>query len=325
MRAVLPRASARPIPGGMVGTYIARRLLQMIPVVIGATFLIYAMVFSLPGDPTAGKCGERACPPAYIAQFEKKYNLNDPLPIQYVKYMGKVVQGDLGESQYERPVREELAERYTVTVKLGAMALAIEALIGILAGVLAGLRKGGFMDSLVLVSTLFVISIPIFVTGRVLQMYVGVRWGIFPVTVGFEAPPYDLLLPAMVLASTSVAYLARLMRTNLAENLRADYVRTANAKGLAPTRVVGIHTLRNSMIPVITFLGYDFGALLGGAIITEGIFNIQGVGGYIFQGINRRDGMAVVGAVTALVLIYLLANLIVDLLYGVLDPRISHD
>jgi oligopeptide transport system permease protein len=309
----------------MVGTYTARRLLQMIPVILGATFLIYVMVFSLPGDPTAGKCGERVCSDAYIAAFNEKYNLNDPLLVQYGKYMGNVLQGDLGESQYERPIREELGQRYTVTVKLGALALAFEAVIGILAGVLAGLRRGGFMDSLVLVSTLFVISIPIFVTGRVLQLYLGVRWGWFPPTVGFEAPIYDLLLPAFVLASTSVAYLARLMRTSLAENLRADYVRTAHAKGLSNARVVGIHTLRNSMIPVITFLGYDFGALLGGAIITEGIFNIQGVGGYIFQGIGRRDGMAVVGAVTVLVLIYLLANLIVDLLYGLLDPRISHD
>jgi oligopeptide transport system permease protein len=297
----------------------------MIPVLIGATFILYVMVFTLPGDPTAGKCGERPCSAAYVAAFNEKYNLNDPLPVQYIKYMGNVVQGDLGESQYERPVSEELAERYSVTLKLGVLALIIEAVIGVLAGVLAGLRKGGFVDSLVLVSTLFVISIPVFVTGTVLQLYLGVRLGWFPVTVPFDAPISALILPAFVLASTSVAYLARLMRTNLAENVRSDYVRTANAKGLTRRRVVGIHTLRNSMIPVVTFLGYDFGALLGGAIVTEGIFNIQGVGGYIFQGVNRRDGMAVVGAVTVLVLIYLLANLVVDLLYGVLDPRISHD
>lgn len=129
----------------------------------------------------------------------------------------------------------------------------------------------------------------------------------------------------MVLASTSLAYIARLMRTNIAENIRSDYVRTAKAKGLTRGRIVGVHTLRNSMIPVITFLGYDFGQLLGGAIVTEGIFNIQGVGRYIFTAIFDRDGIAVVGAVTVLVLVYLLMNLIVDLLYGVLDPRISHD
>lgn len=308
-----------------MGKYIVRRVLQMIPVIIGATFLIYAMVFALPGDPTAGKCGERACPPAYVAEFNEKYNLDDPLVIQYGKYMGNVLQGDLGENQYGEAVSEDLVERFAVTGKLALMALAFEAVIGIIAGVLAGLRKGGFIDNLVLVSTLFVISVPLFVTGFILQAYLGIKAEIFPALVSADATFYELLLPAMVLASTSLAYIARLMRTNISENIRSDYVRTAKAKGLTQGRIVGVHTLRNSMIPVITFLGYDFGQLLGGAIITEGIFNIQGVGGYIFTGISDRDGIAVVGAVTVLVLVYLLMNLIVDLLYGVLDPRISND
>ena len=308
-----------------MGKYIIRRLLQMIPVVLGATFLIYAMVFALPGDPTAGKCGERACPPAYVEAFYEKYNLNDPLPVQYAKYMGNVLQGDLGENQYGNSVSSELKDRYWVTAKLALMALVFEGVIGVLAGVLAGIRKGRFFDSLVLVSTLVVISIPVFVTGVVAQFFLGVRLGWFPVTVSSDATFYDLLLPAIVLGSLSLAYIARLMRTNLVENLGADYVRTAKAKGLTRQRAVGLHALRNSLIPVITFMGYDFGALLGGAIVTEGIFNIQGVGGYIFRSVHNRDGVAVVGAVTMLVIVYLLVNLFVDLLYGVLDPRISHD
>jgi len=308
-----------------VGKYTVRRLLQMIPVVLGATFLIYWLVFSLPGDPTAGKCGERPCSPTYVANFNEKYNLNDPLIVQYGKYMGNVIQGDFGESQYGIPVSDELKERFKVTGKLGLMALGFEAVIGIVAGVLAGLRKGGFLDNLVLVSTLVVISIPIFVIGRVSQIYLGVKLGIFPVTVSYDATFYELMLPAMVLGSTSLAYLARLTRTNLGDNVKSDYIRTARAKGLPETRVIGLHALRNSMIPVITFLGYDLGALMGGAIITEGIFNIQGVGGYVYRAINDRDGIVVVGAVTALILVYLIANLIVDLLYGILDPRISHD
>ncbi|WEV78066.1 ABC transporter permease [Janibacter cremeus] len=308
-----------------MGKYIVRRLLQMIPVIIGATFLIYAMVFAMPGDPTAGKCGERPCPPAYIAEFNEKYNLNDPLPVQYGKYMAKVAQGDLGENQYGIPVSEDLKDRFTVTAQLGLMALVIEGVIGILAGVLAGLRKGGFLDNLVLVSTLFVISVPIFVTGFTLQYILGLNLGVVPALVGAEYTFYSLLLPGFVLGSLSMAYIARLMRSNIGENFKSDYVRTAKAKGLKQGRIIGVHTLRNSMIPVITFMGYDFGALLGGAIVTEGIFNIHGVGGYIFEGIHNRDGMAVVGAVTALVIIYLIVNLIVDLLYGVLDPRISHD
>lgn len=306
-------------------TYIIRRLLQMIPVLLGATFLIYAMVFAMPGDPTAGKCGERECSPAYKAAFYEKYNLNDPLPVQYAKYIGNVVQGDLGENQYGNPVANEVAQRYSVTLKLGVMALFWEAVIGIAAGALAGIRKGGFMDNLVLISTLFVISIPVFVTGVVTQLFLGVRLGWFPVTYTASSPWVSLLLPSFVLGSVSLAYIARLTRTNLAENLRADYVRTAKAKGLRPGRIVGLHTLRNSLIPVVTFIGYDFGALLGGAIVTEGIFNIPGIGNYIYRSIGDRDGVAVVGAVTVLVLVYLIVNLIVDLLYGVLDPRISHD
>ncbi len=308
-----------------MGKYVVRRLLQMIPVILGTTFLIYAMVFALPGDPTAGKCGERRCSDAYIAAYYEKYNLNDPLPVQYVKYLGKLVQGDLGTNQYEVPVREDLAQRYQVTGKLALMAVAFEVVVGITAGILAGIRKGRFVDNLVLVSTLVVISIPVFVIGALAQYFLGVRLGLFPVTVSGDATFYELMLPAMVLGSLSVAYVARLTRTNLAENLRADYVRTATAKGLARRRAVGLHALRNSLIPVVTYIGFDFGALLGGAIVTERIFNIQGVGGYIFRGIQTRDGVAVVGAVTALVIVYLFVNLLVDLLYGFLDPRISHD
>lgn len=305
--------------------FTVRRLLQMIPVIIGATFLIYWMVFSLPGDPTAGKCGDRPCPEAYVAQFEEEYNLNDPLLVQYGKYMAGVVQGDFGESYYGVPVSEELSDRFVVTAKLGLMALGIEAVIGIFAGVLAALKKGGFIDNVVLVSTLAVIALPIFVTASVLQLYLGIKLGWFPVTVGSDASFYALLLPAFVLASVSLAYLARLMRTNLSENLGSDYVRTARAKGLSQSRVVGVHTLRNSLIPVVTFLGYDLGALMSGTIVIEGIFNIPGVGNYLYRAINDRDGVVVVGTVTALILVYLVANLVVDLLYGVLDPRISHD
>lgn len=305
--------------------YIVRRLLQMIPVIFGTTFIIFAMVFALPGDPTAGKCGERRCPPAFVAEYREKYNLDDPLPIQYAKYVAQVAQGDLGTNQYGVPVTEDLAKRYKITGRLALMAIAVEIVIGISAGILAGIRKGRFIDNLVLVSTLVLISIPIFVIGAVLQYFLGVRAGLFPVTVSAEATTYELLLPALVLGALSVAYVARLTRTNLVENLRADYVRTAIAKGLSKKRAVGLHALRNSMIPVITFIGFDFGGLLAGAIVTERIFNIQGIGGYIFRSIQLRDGVAVVGAVTALVIVYLFVNLIVDLLYGVLDPRISHD
>lgn len=305
--------------------YILRRLLQMIPVLIGATFIIFAMVFALPGDPTAGMCGDRPCSPTFIAQFKKEHNLNDPLLVRYGKYMANVSQGDLGTNFRNIKVQDDLKTRYPTTIKLAGMAIIFETVLGIVAGVLAGVRKGRFIDQLVLVSTLVVISVPTFVIGASLQYYLGVKARLFPVTVSSEATFYQLLLPAVVLGSISLAYVARLTRTNLVENLRADYVRTAIAKGLTRRRAVGLHALRNSLIPVVTFIGADFGSLLGGAIVTERIFNINGVGGYLFQGIHNHDGVAVVGTVTILVLVFLLANLLVDLLYGVLDPRISHD
>ena len=306
-----------------MGTYILRRVLQMIPVIIGTTFLIYWMVFSL-GDPTVGRCGERPCPDAYVAKLQQEYNLDKPLPEQYVRYMGKVLQGDLGTSFNGNKVSDQLGDRWPTTIKLAIIAIGFEAIIGISAGLLAGIRRRSFWDSLVFVTTLVIISIPSFVLGSVAQMVFGVRLGWFPVT-ATQGTWEQLLLPGFVLGSMSMAYVARLTRNSLAENLSADYVRTAKAKGLSAGRVVGIHTFRNSLVPVVTFIGADFGALMGGAIVTERIFNIPGVGGYIFHSINTKDATAVVGTITLLVLIFLLANLIVDLLYGALDPRIAHE
>jgi oligopeptide transport system permease protein len=295
----------------------------MIPVVIGATFIIYAAVFSL-GDPTVGRCGERACPEAYVAKFRADYNLDEPLLVQYALYMGNVVRGDLGTNFFGNSVAEELLARWPTTIRLALMALAIEVIIGIVAGVLAGIRQGRFIDNLVTVSTLFLISIPIFVIGGVAQLIFGIRLSLLPVT-ATQGTFIQLIMPAFVLASVSVAYVARLMRTNLVENLRADYVRTAKAKGLSRSRTVGVHTLRNSLIPVITYIGIDVGALMGGAVVTERIFNVNGVGNFLFRSISQKDGTSVVGTITVLVLVYLLVNLLVDVLYGVLDPRISHD
>lgn len=306
-----------------MGTYILRRLLQMIPVIIGTTFLIYWMVYSL-GDPTVGLCGERPCPEAAIAKFRADYHLDQPLVMQYLHYMARLLHGDLGTSFNGVNIGAELLARWDVTFRLALIAVAAETVIGIAAGVLAGLRKGSFLDSLVFVSTLAVISIPSFVLGSVAQWVFGLKLTWFPVTAG-KGTWGELVLPGIVLGSLSMAYIARLTRNSLVDNLRADFVRTAKAKGLSRGRTVGIHTLRNSMIPVVTYIGADVGALMGGAVVTERIFNIHGVGGYIFQSIVNKDGAAVVSTITILVLIFLVANLLVDLLYGALDPRITHD
>ena len=309
---------------GPLGHYLIRRMLQFIPVFFGATFLLFVRVWAIPGDPIRALGGERSMAEEVRTALRERYNLDDPLVVQYGKYVGGLFQGDFGDDFRGRPVRELMLQRLPITARLAILAFGIELVIGIAAGILAGVRKNGFMDNLVLVSTLVVIAIPIFVLGFLAQLVLGARLRWFPVS-GVAQGWYSYLLPAIVLGSVSLAYIARLTRTSLVENLRADYVRTATAKGLTRWRVVGIHTLRNSLIPVITYLAIDLGALMGGAIITETIFNIPGLGRAVFEGVQRQEGTVVVGIVTFLVVVFMVANLLVDTLYAVLDPRIRYE
>ncbi|MEU1589365.1 ABC transporter permease [Micromonospora sp. NPDC005710] len=308
-----------------MGRYLLRRLLQLVPVFIGTTFLIYWLVWAVPGDPFAGKCGERRCPDQYIAFMTEKYHLDQNVFVQYGNYMKNLFQGDFGQTFQQREISDIIATAYPNTLKLAVVALAIEAIIGLGAGVLSGLRRNGFLDNLVLVSSLFLIALPVFVVGFVLQWLLGVQWGIIKPTVSSEMRWSELIVPGFVLGSASVAYIARVARTSIAENRRADYVRTAIAKGLPMRRVVGVHLLRNSLIPVVTLLGTDLGALMGGAIVTEGIFGINGIGRQVFRAIITKESATVVGIVVVLVLVYLVMNLLVDLLYAALDPRIRYE
>ncbi|MEU7804429.1 ABC transporter permease [Micromonospora arborensis] len=308
-----------------MGRYLLRRLLQLVPVFIGTTFLIYWLVWAVPGDPFAGKCGERRCPDQYIAFMTEKYHLDQNVFVQYANYMKNLLQGDFGQTFSQQEISDIIATAYPNTLKLALVALAIEAVVGLGAGVLTGLRRNGFLDNLVLVSTLFLIALPVFVVGFVLQWLLGVQWHIVKPTVSSEMRWSELIVPGFVLGSASVAYIARVARTSIAENRRADYVRTAIAKGLPMRRVVGVHLLRNSLIPVVTLLGTDLGALMGGAIVTEGIFQINGIGRSVYRAIVTKESATVVGIVVILVLVYLVMNLLVDLLYAALDPRIRYE
>ncbi|MCL2736735.1 MAG: ABC transporter permease [Propionibacteriaceae bacterium] len=307
-----------------MGKYVVRRLLMMIPTFLGATLLIYFLAYAMPGDPTAGRCGDRQCPPSYVAWFRAHYGLDKPFLEQYWMYIQNLFRGDLGVNYYQNTVVHELAIRYPTTIKLAVIAVLCEIIIGMAAGILAGISKGKFIDSLVTVSTLVVIAIPVFVLGSLAQMVFGIKLKWFAVTAG-DGTWRQLLLPGLVLGSLYIAYVARLTRTNLIENLRADYVRTAKAKGMSTTRAFGVHALRNSLVPSITYIGASFGGMMGGAIVTERIFNINGIGGLIWRSINQRDGTTLVGAVVVLVLIYMFMTLIVDIIYSWLDPRISHE
>jgi oligopeptide transport system permease protein len=307
-----------------LGRYLARRLLELIPVFFGATFILFAMVFILPGDPIRALAGDKPISDSVLRELHDRYNLDDPLLVQYGKYIGGLAEGDFGRTFNGEEVSDIMRDKFPVTIRLAGLAFVMEVVIGIAAGVLAALRRKSFIDNLVLVSTTIVVSIPVFVLGFVAQLTLGLELGWFPIA-GIREGTYSYLLPAIVIASLSLAYTARLVRTSLSENLRADYVRTATAKGLSRWRVVGRHTLRNSLIPVVTFLGIDLATLMQGAIVTETIFNIPGIGREVFLAVNAQDGPTVVGIGTAMVLVFMFANVAVDLLYAYLDPRIRYD
>lgn len=304
--------------------YIGRRLLQMIPVFFGATLLLYALVFLMPGDPVAALGGDRGLSEAARARITAEYNLDKPFLVQYLLYIKGIFQLDFGTTFSGRPVAEAMAHAFPVTIKLAVMALIFEAVFGVIFGVIAGMRRGGFFDSTVLVLSLLVIAVPSFVIGFVFQYFVGVKWGLLPVTVGSNVSVKSLLMPAIVLGALSFAYVVRLTRQSVSENLTADYVRTARAKGLKRSTVTMRHVLRNSLIPVATYLGADLGALMAGAIVTEGIFGINGVGGTMYHAILKGEPTTVVSFTTVLVIVYIIANLVVDLIYALLDPRIRY-
>ncbi|GAB2533176.1 ABC transporter permease [Brachybacterium huguangmaarense] len=303
--------------------YIARRLLQMIPVFLGATLLVYAMAFVSGGDPIAAIAGDKPIPQAVADQLRRQYNLDKPLVVQWLLYLGNLLQGDLGVSLQGRPIADSIERALPVTFRLAVIAVVIETLLGVTAGVISGLKKGTIIDTSFLMVSLLVIAVPTFVIGFVAQFLLGVKLGVVPVNAsggGFG----DLLLPGAVLGVVSFAYVLRLTRTSVAEVMTADHVRTATAKGLSRGGVISKHILRNSLIPVVTFIGADLGALMGGAIVTERIFNVHGIGSELYSAITKSDSPKIVTIVTLMVVIFLISNLIVDLLYAVLDPRIRY-
>ncbi|TRV79536.1 ABC transporter permease [Streptomyces sp. 130] len=309
-----------------MGRYVARRLLQMIPVFLGTTLLIFLMVYTLPGDPVRGLFGDKGADPATLEAMRHKLGLDQPILVQYWDYMkGMLLHFDFGDQIASgRPVTDVLGDAFPVTLRLAGMAFVIEIILGIGLGMVAGLRAGRLADNVVLILTLLIISIPVFVLAHIVKSVFADQLGWIDPNVSNETTWGELLTPAIVLGSLSLAYVARLTRTTMAENLRSDYMRTAVAKGLPKRRIIGVHLMRNSMIPVVTFLGTDLGALMGGAVVTESVFNVKGVGGTIVESITRREGTTLVGLVTILVLVYLFMTLIVDLLYAVLDPRIRY-
>jgi len=307
-----------------VGRFILRRSAQAVLVVVAATFLIFLATFAL-GDPFASS-GEKAVPPAIAAANRARFGLDQPLIVQYLTYLGNIVRLDFGvDFNQGRPVSQMLAETVPNTVRLALVAVAVDVLIGVAAGVVAAIRRYSVWDVLVTVFSTVGIGVPVFVVGIVLVANVA-GWGPFPAvprSFTVEVPWYqEVLLPALTLAAADAAFVARLMRSSMLEVLRADYIRTARAKGLAERTVIGRHALRNCLIPVVTYAGVSLGVLIGGAIITETIFQYNGVGYLLSRAIVDSNAPVVIAVVVFSVVTYVLLSLLVDILYAVLDPRI---
>ena len=317
--------------------YIGKRILQFIPVFIGATLILFFFRAVIPGDPIKLLAGEKAIPDAIYEQIVANKHLDEPMYIQYGYYMNDLLHGDLGTSyQRKTPVIDIFAEKFPYTARLALCAICVEIIIGLSAGIISAVRRYSFLDALVTISTSVLVSVPVFWLGMLLQMFFGVF--LKNVTGGFFSLPVSgaggiiseyptwvhYILPSITLASVSLAYTARIMRSQLLEVMNADYIRTARAKGLSRSAVIFKHALKNAMIPVITFIGIDFGTMMSGAILTETIFNWPGIGWEIFKAIGQRDWPIVMGGVILVVLVVMLINLVIDISYAFFDPRIRY-
>ena len=304
-------------------TYIAQRLVHAVPVLVGISILSFLMLHLIPGDPVQVFAGDKPLTPERAAELRHQYGLDRPLVVQYVDYATHALQGNLGVGlRSQRPVLDSILEVLPSTAQLTLTALAFAAVLGISLGIIAAVAHGTWLDTAVMSVAMLGISTPIFYSSLLLILLFSftLRW--LPATGqgGIER----LIMPALALGLTSAAVLARLVRSSMLEVLRQEYVTTARAKGLAPTLVVIRHALKNALIPAVTMLGLQLGALLGGAVVTETIFSRPGIGRLAIDGILNRDFPLVQGTVLFAASVYVLVNLAVDVSYAVIDPRIRY-
>jgi len=331
--------------------YFLRRIGMVIPTFIGITLLAFALIHMIPGDPVEIMMGERAVDPQMHAEALHRFGLDLPLPVQYLHYIEHAARGDLGVSVVTNiNVTNEFFTRFPATVELSTCALLFALIIGVPAGVAAALKRGSAVDHTVMGAALTGYSMPIFWWGLILIMFFSVSLGWTPVSgriaVEFDEPVVTgfmlidtwlsgdpgafrsavshLILPTIVLGTIPLAVIARMTRSSMLEVLREDYIRTARAKGLSPARVIVMHALRNALIPVVTVVGLQVGTLLAGAVLTETLFSWPGVGKWLIDAISRRDYPVVQGGILLIATLVIVVNLLVDLLYGVLNPRIRH-
>ena len=305
--------------------FILRRILQLIPVVIGVTLILFLLLYIIPEDP-ARLILQKGATPEALANLRAKLGIDKPIYVQYWRYIKNLFSGDLGTSyRYQRSVNSILAEHYPYSIKLALAAIIIEIIIGIFTGIISAVKKYSFWDMLATLSTTILVCVPVYWLGMVMQVIFGLKLGLLPMSGYGDGSVRYYILPALALASVSTAYVARMMRSTMLESLSNDYIVTAYAKGLSQFKVIGKHALKNALIPVVTLIGLDLGSIMGGAILTETVFNWPGVGRTVYLAILQRDAPVVIGGTIVLVMIFVIMNLLVDILYAWLDPRIRFE
>ncbi len=331
--------------------YIGRRLLQLIPVLLGMTFVVFMIIRAIPGDPAQVILGQQATKDA-IEALRAKLGLDNPWYVQYFDYLGNLLKGDLGESlRTSTPVQEEIWPYLAATFELSLFAIVIAVVIGVNAGIISAWFQNSWFDYTAMILALVGVSMPIFWLGLMMQYVFGIELGILPTSGREEVrSPIDpitnlyvldtilqgrfdqlsvvlkhLIMPGLALATIPMAIIARMTRSSMLEVMRSDYVRTARAKGQKMFWVVYKHALKNAIIPVLTIIGLQMGLLLGGAILTESIFAWPGIGRYIYEAINFRDYPVIQSGILVVAFIFVMINLLIDILYSLIDPRIKYD
>lgn len=303
--------------------YILRRILMLIPVLIGVTVVSFSLLHLVPGDPAEVLGGQEASKED-IERIRREYGLDQPLPVQYVRFVGNALRGDLGISiQTRHPVNELLWQRLGFTLQLSLASILVAAGLGLLAGIVSSTRQYSFFDTLSMLGALFGISMPIFWLGllMILVFAANLRW----LPSGGTGTVWHLIMPAIALGSASAAVIARMTRASMLEVCRQDYIRTARATGYAERIVIFRHALKNAMIPVLTVFGLEFGQMLGGAVLTETVFALPGIGRLLVEGIFARDYAVVQGAMILVATTFVVVNLLTDIAYAFVDPRIRYD
>ncbi|TDO87806.1 peptide/nickel transport system permease protein [Halanaerobium saccharolyticum] len=331
--------------------YIIKRLLALIPILIGVAVIVFLIVHLIPGDPAQTMLGERATTEA-LQRLREQMGLNDPLPVQFWRYVKDLLRGDLGRSiMSNNPVSSELAQRFPATLELSFFAMMFAVLVGVPAGIFASINQNSWFDNLSMLIALIGVSMPIFWLGLMFIWLFAVELGWFPpssrIGVGLNFTPitnlyvldsilqlnfnalknvlHHLVLPAVALGTIPMAIIARMTRSSMLEVLKKDFIRTAYAKGLMKKIVIFKHALKNAMVPIITVVGLQFGVLLGGAVMTETIFSWPGLGKFLVDAIYARDFPIVQGGILFFAGVFVIVNLIVDLSYALVDPRIQYE